>query len=107
MCSGSQCHSLVSSRVWLSGAGVLVLLAVWLVYVYVRREFESRSRHKVCPCCLDAWRCCGAIVRHSNFDQLQGEVASAGCRHSGQRDDAGNVRAISSGVVRLVQFRIS
>jgi hypothetical protein len=56
---------------------------------------------------LPRWRCCGATVRHSNFDQLQGEVASAGCRHSGQRDDAGNVRAISWGVVSLVQFRIS
>ena len=31
---------------------VLVLLAGWLARVYVRREFESRSRHKVCPLCL-------------------------------------------------------
>ena len=35
-------------RVWLSGVRVLVLLVVWLTvtHVYVRREFESRSRHK-------------------------------------------------------------
>ena len=54
----------VSSRAWLSGAGVLVLLAVWLAHVYVRREFESRSRHKVCPRCLVALLWCAAL-RHS------------------------------------------
>jgi hypothetical protein len=54
----------VSSRAWLFGAGVLVLLAVWLAHVYVRREFESRSRHKVCPRCLVALLWC-ATLRHS------------------------------------------
>ena len=44
----------VSSRVWVWG---FVLLVVWLAHVYVHREFESRSRHKVCPRCLG-----GAVV---------------------------------------------
>ena len=57
MCSGNQCHSLSPSRVWLFGTGDLVLLAVWLVHVYVRHKFEPRNRHKVCPCCLG-----GAVV---------------------------------------------
>ena len=46
-CSGSQGHSLVSSRVWLSWPGVLVMLAVWLARLRAPRflMFESRSRH--------------------------------------------------------------
>ena len=35
---------------------VLVWLAVWLAHICVRREFESRSRRKVCP------RYLGAVV---------------------------------------------
>ena len=42
----SNQHRSVLCRVWLFGVRVLVLLVVWLTHVYVRREFESRNRHK-------------------------------------------------------------
>ena len=43
-CSGSQCYSLVSSRVWLSGVGGLVLLAVWLAHVYVSSNLAAGTK---------------------------------------------------------------
>ena len=45
---------------------VFFLLVVWLAHVYVHREFESRSRHKVCPCCLGG-AAVGATLCHSSL----------------------------------------
>ena len=68
-----QCCSLVSSRVWMSGSGVRVLSDVWLAYVYVSSEFESRSQHQVCPRSLlgGAAIAIGATLRHSRLEQIQ------------------------------------
>ena len=78
-CSGSQCFAVcVVSRlgVWV---WFFVLLVVWLAHVYVHREFESRSRHKVCPCCLGG-AAVGATLRYSSLGtyRVEGEGRAAG-----------------------------
>ena len=44
--------------------------AVWLVYVYVSSEFESRSQHQVCPRYLGG-AAIGATLRHNRLEQIQ------------------------------------
>ena len=84
-----QNRSLVSCRVWLLGAGVLGLLAVWLASVYRSHEFESRSRYKVCPCCLmallwvplyatSAWDCC----KEEEEEQVAGALGNVTTRET-------------------------
>ena len=70
----------VSSRVWVSGCGFFVLLVVWLAHVYVHREFESRSRHKVCPCCLGGAAVGATTLRHSSLGtyRVEGDGRAAG-----------------------------
>ena len=57
----------------MSGSGVHVLSAVWLAYVYVSSEFESRSQHQVCPRPLGggAIDILGATLRHNRLEQIQ------------------------------------
>ena len=68
--SAAQWATLFRCRVWVSGSGVRVLSAVWLVYVYVSSEFESRSQHQVCPRCVDG-AAVSATLGHSSLGQLQ------------------------------------
>ena len=57
-----------------------VLLVVWLAHVYVHREFESRSRHKVCPCCLGGAAVGATTLRHSSLGtyRVEGDGRAAG-----------------------------
>ena len=65
----SAVGNLFRCRVWVSGSGVRVLSAVWLAYVYVSSEFESRSQHQVCPRCLGC--AVGATLPGSTLQQRE------------------------------------
>jgi hypothetical protein len=75
---GNQHHSLVVSPLVVR-AGFFVLLVVWLAYVYVSREVESRSRHRVCHRCFGS-AAVGATLRHSSLGtyMVEGEGQAAG-----------------------------